>query len=520
MPPARLAPHSAAFLNPAPKAVLLALALLMMSSYTHFMYGFLQQPVYNPTPAADSRNAQSGTRPEARSSQQQGASSAGSADTRVASGQQGAGEGSKTEPAPTVVDQKAEEHRQRLLRFNKNPGLFNGQNINLEDLSGLSIAGSTVTKAAFQSTNLQKAGIHKITFRNCRFSDIDFSKADLREVVFEECSFEDVRFDEAILFNVAFIDCSMTSHRREQGFSRCRFALARLYNVSFEGLTQEDLQFFQVSGGIAFKNTDMSGMRLESDGNNKFFSDRNASNDLRVSLEDCRGGDFRLETRNLDSSLKILRSELSQGNMRGFKRAQVDNCTLAQGSAIEGREWLVVKNSTVCADLGTQGEMFLLDNSYARERASSSVNAFLKEPDSLYRTTKLRPAMGALCVIKGGKDGAWLTSFGGRLYISDLKIEMGFFDLDNSGKESELNLKNVELKRGHLYNSDLEKAYWENVILGSTLTARGAHQQKLREIQAVNVQTNPGSPFVEPEVYTLRDSIQRPWPTYKIPELK
>lgn len=418
-------------------------------------------------------------------------------------------------------DAEAKAQQERLARFNKTPRLMTGQNFGNEDLSGLSISNSSISKAVFSGCFALNAGIHKILFKDCTFTDTDFTRANIREVIFENCSFENTRFDESVFFNVSFINCSFKGNQRENGLSKARIALSRLYNVTFENATLENFLLFQDSGRTYFKSTDLTGLSIRANGSNAFYPRLDVSPvqfDLR--LENCTGGDFELDVNNVPSELRINKASFDNAKINYFTRIQITDSSIGGLGYIEAKEWLVVKNSTLCADLGAYGGMYLIGNTYVSERSASKVNAFLDAPEGMYRTTKLRPKNGSLCVVEGGAPGAWLTVFGGNLYISGLEMDLAFFDVDNNTREKiALNLKDVSIRSGHLYSMP-DETYWENVNIRETMTARQTRDRNPKEIQAVNVTMPEGKPWLDGDAFIIIPAEKKDWVKYEVPFMR
>lgn len=502
----------APFLNPAPKAALLGLALLLMTGYAHFVIGFADfapAPVPAPTSTVTTPGMPQ-TAPPQTDPQQATPPQAGSQTP----------DGQTPEAQPDEAAARA--HREKIAKLGRNPRLMSSQSYTDENLNGLSLQNSTVSKASFKGASLQNSSFYKMRLSGCVFSDADLSKADIREVSFEDCTFENVNIDEATLFNVNFINCSFSGKRWEQGVSKMRVALSRMYNVTFEKARLDTFELFMNIGRVTFTDSDLTSLRLNSDGNNRYFPKAGAGSlPFRLNLEKCTGGDFDLSLRSVESELKITDSDLENVKLNAFSKIHIQDSRITGQGFIEAREWLVIKDSTLCANFRSYGPMYLVNNAYISQRATSRVNAFLKDEDGMQNTSKLRPAGGSPCYIIGGADEAWLTTFGGKIDISDLKIRMGYFELDNSSSAaSELNLKNVSIDKGHIYNSDLRAAYWEKVKILNPMTSRNIRNQRPLAVRMSEVSLPEGERWIDSELYSIEEVVPRKWSKPEIPELK
>lgn len=507
-PALKAAAPEAVFLNPGPKALLLVLIFCLLSAYAHLMHGLGDFSALRPGGPTSVTTAP----PQAVAPQ---------APQQAGTTQPPPQQAGSTEAQPPADDPALAAQRERVLRLGRTPRLLSSQSFTGENLRGLSLSGASISKATFNACNAQSIALHKMRLVGCAFNDSDLSGANIREVTFEDCVFENTNMDEATLFNVNFINCVFTGTKREQGFSRARIAVSRMYNVLFEGAQFEGFLLYQVSGRIDFKKTDLSGLRLNSDGNNRGYPKIDAAAcQLELRLDECAGGNFELETRHLAAELKINKADFDNVKMHGFPQIQIDNSHITGLGYIAAGDWLVVKNSTLCADLKATKAMYLVNNSYISQRGASRVNSLIKDDDGLYHTSKLRPTNGADCYIIGGADGAWLTTFGGNIHISDLKIRLGYFELDNTRARNELNLKNVTLEKGHLYNSELDAAYWENVKIAQPMTSRNARAQKPLNVQAVKLSLPEGQAWIDSDLYSITEVAPRPWPKPEIPQIK
>lgn len=498
-------------LNPGPKAALLGLALLVMAGFAHFMPGL---PGLTTPPTSVSVPP---TPPQATTQAPPQAANPPASQTNEAATQE-----PTQQSKPQIDEAAAQAHREKIARLARTPRQMSARSFENDNLDGLSLQNSTVSKAAFRAVSLRDSSFNNMRITGCVFTDVDFSKANIREVNFEDCTFEDTAIDEALFFNVNFINCAFIGTKWEQGVSKARVAGSRMYDVSFENAELQTFELFLNSGRVTFKDTDLTSLRLSSDGNNKYFpAISSGTTQFRLNLENCTGGDLNFELRSVSSELKITGGDLDNIRLSSFSKIEITNSRVTGRGFIEARDWLVIKNSTLCANFRSYGPMYLLGNSYIGQRAASQVNAFLKDGDGLYNTTTLRPANGAPCYIAGGADDAWLSTFGGAIHIADLKIRMGYFELDNSTHApSELNMKNVTLDKAHIYNSDLHAAYWENVKILNPMTSRNIRNQRPLTVRMSNVTLPEGAPWIDSPLYSVEQAASRPWPRPEIPELK
>ena len=331
------------------KAALLGLALLLMAGYALFF-----TPVF--------------TAPEPEAKPQEPA--------RQTPAPQAAG----PEPAPLPVRpfsfDREQEQRELLARFSADPALMSNSSIVDKNLTGLVISGDMVIeKAIFHRGSLQKMNVSGLTFRDCRFYNCDLSGSEFTGVVFEDCSFENSKLEYGKISDTLFVDCRFSSNGPEKSPKSARIAYTSFKNVTFRELFHDEFEMLNVFGDITFKKTNMGFMKFSADGGHEFFKNSGEQPALRLNLEDCLGRELVMKVRGMDSSLNILRGEYRWGEFSGFRRIQASHASFTNELTLSARDWLVVKNSLLCADLEAEQGIYLIDNSYTYEHRATAAPA-------------------------------------------------------------------------------------------------------------------------------------------------
>lgn len=537
-PPAvkNASPPEPELLNPGPKLALLALALIIMGGYACFAHNF---DAYWPGGSGvQTRSGSGGREVPVNGTRQSGdASEQAKGHTQTQNAErQNTGTEAQTggEDARDAAQQalEAEAHRQKLAKYNRSPRMLSSKSFTGESFAGLSLASGTVSQAVFDGCDLSSASFSKMRFKDCTFRNTDLSKIYISESTFENCIFEGSNIDEATLFSINFLNCSFKGEMRGNNAHQARIYASRVSKVTFEKAELENFSVILCIGQATFKDSDLSGLLIRADHPDHLRPKVSATDDrFDLYLEGCTGGDFSLIVNYpSSSSLKISKCDFDNAKLHSFTNIEITDSAITGNSYLAAKEWIVAKKSRLCASFTARKAIYMVDNAYEPLRNPSRVNQFVKDDDGFMQATSLKPDNGAECYVIGGKDGAWLNIYGGKTYISDLKIRFGYFEWDHSRAPTELNMKNVELDKGYIFNHLLDAAYWENVKILNTIISRGqASVNKHLAVQGVDVSAPaggkrpenwPGNWIDDSRYYSMEKSQAQKWPKPDIPAIK